>query len=53
MGRNFRVISRWELISQICSSCRFKSGKSDVLIPSRADAFILTVVLNMTVIKVQ
>ncbi|WP_363268175.1 RNA-guided endonuclease TnpB family protein [Okeania sp. SIO2B3] len=29
-GRNFRVISRWEPTSQICSCCGFKGGKLDL-----------------------
>ena len=31
-GRDFRVISRWEPTSQICSSCGFKDGKLDLSI---------------------
>ncbi|MGD1805652.1 RNA-guided endonuclease InsQ/TnpB family protein [Dapis sp. BLCC M126] len=31
-GRDFRVISRWEPTSQICSSCGFKGGKLDLSI---------------------
>jgi putative transposase len=34
LGRNFRVISRWEPTSQICSSCGFKWGKLDLSIRS-------------------
>uniref|UniRef100_UPI00343912D6 zinc ribbon domain-containing protein n=1 Tax=Okeania sp. SIO2F4 TaxID=2607790 RepID=UPI00343912D6 len=26
-GRDFRVISRWEPTSQVCSCCGFKGGK--------------------------
>jgi putative transposase len=33
-GRNFRVISRWEPTSQICSDCGFKWGKLDLSIRS-------------------
>lgn len=33
-GREFRVISRWEPTSQICSSCGFKWGKIDLSIRS-------------------
>lgn len=33
-GRTFRVISRWEPTSQICSSCGFKWGKVDLSIRS-------------------
>ncbi|WP_366558090.1 RNA-guided endonuclease TnpB family protein [Okeania sp. SIO3B5] len=29
-GRDFRVISRWEPTSQICSNCGFKAGKLDL-----------------------
>ncbi|WP_375339972.1 zinc ribbon domain-containing protein [Okeania sp. KiyG1] len=29
-GRDFRVINRWELTSQTCSSCGFKGGKLDL-----------------------
>ncbi len=29
-GRDFRVISRWEQTSQICSNCGFKGGKLDL-----------------------
>ncbi|GGA52558.1 transposase [Okeania sp. KiyG1] len=29
-GRDFRVISRWEPTSQICSNCGFKGGKLDL-----------------------
>jgi putative transposase len=29
-GREFRVISRWEPTSQVCSSCGFKWGKLDL-----------------------
>lgn len=32
--RNFRVISRWEPTSQICSDCGFKCGKLDLSIRS-------------------
>ncbi len=31
-GRQFRVISRWEATSQICSNCGFKGGKLDLSI---------------------
>ena len=31
-GRDFRVISRWEPTSQVCSSCGFKGGKLDLSI---------------------
>ena len=31
-GRDFKVISRWEPTSQICSSCGFKGGKLDLSI---------------------
>ena len=31
-GRDFRVISRWEPTSQICSCCGFKGGKLDLSI---------------------
>ena len=34
IGRNFRVISRWEPTSQICSDCGFKWGKLDLSIRS-------------------
>jgi putative transposase len=33
-GRNFRVISRWDPTSQICSDCGFKWGKLDLKIRS-------------------
>jgi putative transposase len=33
-GRSFRVISRWEPTSQICSDCGFKWGKLDLKIRS-------------------
>jgi putative transposase len=33
-GREFRVISRWEPTSQICSNCGFKWGKLDLSIRS-------------------
>lgn len=33
-GREFRVISRWEPTSQICSSCGFKWGKIDLSVRS-------------------
>jgi putative transposase len=33
-GRDFRVISRWEPTSQICSDCGFKWGKLDLSIRS-------------------
>lgn len=33
-GREFRVISRWEPTSQICSNCGFKWGKLDLKIRS-------------------
>ncbi len=29
-GRDFRVISRWEPTSQVCSCCRFKGGFLDL-----------------------
>ncbi len=29
-GRDFRVISKWEATSQICSNCGFKGGKLDL-----------------------
>ncbi|WP_293144838.1 MULTISPECIES: transposase [unclassified Microcoleus] len=32
LGREFRVISRWEPTSQICSDCGFKWGKLDLSI---------------------
>ncbi|MFM9267749.1 zinc ribbon domain-containing protein, partial [Tychonema sp. BBK16] len=31
-GRDFRVISRWEPTSQICSNCGFRWGKLDLKI---------------------
>ncbi len=31
-GRDFRVISRWEPTSQVCSCCGFKGGKLDLSI---------------------
>ncbi len=31
-GRDFRVISRWEATSQVCSNCGFKGGKLDLSI---------------------
>ncbi|MFB2974966.1 zinc ribbon domain-containing protein [Microseira sp. BLCC-F43] len=31
-GRDFRVISRWEPTSQICSECGFRWGKLDLKI---------------------
>ncbi|MGD1806087.1 RNA-guided endonuclease InsQ/TnpB family protein [Dapis sp. BLCC M126] len=31
-GRDFRVISRWEPTSQVCSNCGFKGGKLDLSI---------------------
>ena len=31
-GRDFRIISRWEPTSQICSCCGFKGGKLDLSI---------------------
>jgi putative transposase len=34
IGREFRVISRWEPTSQICSDCGFKWGKIDLSIRS-------------------
>ncbi|NMG18873.1 RNA-guided endonuclease InsQ/TnpB family protein [Brasilonema bromeliae] len=34
LGRNFRVISRWEPTSQICSECGYKWGKLDLSIRS-------------------
>ncbi|MEG3941754.1 transposase, partial [Microcoleus sp. S36b_A3] len=33
-GRDFRVISRWEPTSQICSDCGFKWGRLDLKIRS-------------------
>jgi putative transposase len=33
-GREFRVISRWEPTSQICSDCGFKWGKLDLSVRS-------------------
>ncbi|WP_366511400.1 transposase [Moorena sp. SIO4A1] len=33
-GRDFRVISRWEPTSQVCSDCGFKWGKLDLSIRS-------------------
>ncbi len=33
-GREFRVISRWEPTSQICSDCGFKWGKLDLKVRS-------------------
>ncbi|XZN89698.1 MAG: zinc ribbon domain-containing protein [Microcoleus sp.] len=33
-GRDFRVISRWEPTSQICSDCGFRWGKLDLKIRS-------------------
>ncbi|AOW99094.1 transposase [Moorena producens PAL-8-15-08-1] len=33
-GRDFRVISRWEPTSQICSDCGFKWGKLDLSVRS-------------------
>jgi putative transposase len=33
-GREFRVISRWEPTSQVCSSCGFKWGKLDLKVRS-------------------
>ena len=33
-NRDFRVISRWEATSQICSKCRYKWGKLDLKIRS-------------------
>ena len=32
LGREFRVISRWEPTSQTCSVCRFRGGKLDLSI---------------------
>ncbi|WP_377475870.1 MAG: transposase [Microcoleus anatoxicus] len=32
LGRDFRVISRWEPTSQVCSDCGFKWGKLDLKI---------------------
>ncbi|NES04752.1 MAG: transposase [Okeania sp. SIO2F4] len=29
-GRDLRVISRWELTSQVCSDCGFRGGKLDI-----------------------
>ncbi|WP_366558190.1 RNA-guided endonuclease TnpB family protein [Okeania sp. SIO3B5] len=29
-GRDFRVISRWQPTSQVCSNCGFKGGKLDL-----------------------
>ena len=34
IGREFRVISRWEPTSQVCSDCGFKWGKIDLSIRS-------------------
>ncbi|XZN97226.1 MAG: RNA-guided endonuclease InsQ/TnpB family protein [Microcoleus sp.] len=34
LGREFKVISRWEPTSQICSDCGFKWGKIDLSIRS-------------------
>jgi putative transposase len=34
LGREFRVISRWEPTSQVCSDCGFKWGKLDLSIRS-------------------
>ena len=33
-GKDFRVISRWEPTSQVCSDCGFKWGKIDLSIRS-------------------
>ena len=35
-GREFKVISRWESTSQVCSDCGFKWGKIDLSIRERA-----------------
>jgi putative transposase len=35
-GREFKVISRWEPTSQVCSDCGFKWGKIDLSIRERA-----------------
>jgi len=34
LGREFKVISRWEPTSQVCSDCGFKWGKIDLSIRS-------------------
>ncbi|QLE57853.1 RNA-guided endonuclease TnpB family protein [Nostoc sp. TCL26-01] len=34
LGRNFRVISRWEPTSQVCSECGYKWGKLDLSVRS-------------------
>jgi len=34
LGRDFKVISRWEPTSQVCSNCGFKWGKLDLSIRS-------------------
>lgn len=34
LGREFRVISRWEPTSQVCADCGFKWGKLDLSIRS-------------------
>lgn len=34
LGRNFRIISRWEPTSQICSECGYKWGKLDLKVRS-------------------
>jgi putative transposase len=34
LGRDFRVISRWEPTSQVCANCGFKWGKIDLSIRS-------------------
>ena len=34
MGRDFRVISRWEPTSQVCSECGYKWGKIDLSVRS-------------------
>jgi len=34
LGREFKIISRWEPTSQVCSDCGFKWGKMDLSIRS-------------------
>ncbi len=34
LGRDFRVISRWEPTSQVCADCGFKWGKIDLSVRS-------------------
>ncbi|XZO00663.1 MAG: zinc ribbon domain-containing protein [Microcoleus sp.] len=34
LGREFRVISRWEPTSQICSNCGYRWGKLDLKVRS-------------------